>query len=619
MVSRGNVASPPTAESTGDETRRITTDDSQTPDEGSVRYDDLVKSVKNVATEPSRQPRFLGQSSGLTLARLVMGAIRVEALPIRLVTDDHHLDGFAPPTSVQAPEASLPPRHVASHLIELYFQYRTPHLPIIGRSQVKQCLERAYESLNISEPLTQEAEKAMFTTYMILAIALCDLPNPSGARSAQSEGCFRSASSRLERINTQSETDIETLRTVLLLAQFVSLCPRCGSVWHLGGIALRLCIDTGLHWETEEQLLNMDPYELQDRRCMWHATYQLDRSLSITLGRPFGIIDESTRVQLPDPWALFDQSPVAESRATDIHHQLAHNHLFKITKLESEIRHVLHSKSWSETPAYPKPDYAAWIQDINPRLRQWYSSIPDLDKAHPSSIFACRAYWDSVYNNAMLLLYRPSPVPLHSSMEDLSVSFGCSVKLISSIKSLQREGKIDVPWKSVHHLFMAGLCIIYGLWQCKDIRNLYHASASISALQSCASTLSALSETFPGASGCRDVFEALSSATVDWLLNNDAEELSRDQQAFEGNIQGLLQQLQKSHDAVVINEGGFENLSNVLSADSLALGEMLSSAAQFPSLDYGGFGGFGGFGDFGDLGLDPASECGAHSGDYFWT
>ncbi|TQS31973.1 hypothetical protein Golomagni_07725, partial [Golovinomyces magnicellulatus] len=337
-VSRGSVASPPTVVSAGDETRRTTTADSQTSDEGSVRFHDLVKSVKNVATEPSRQPRFLGQSSGLTLARLVMGAIRVEALPLRLLTNDHQLDGFVPPTTVPAPEASLPPRHVASHLIELYFQYRTPHLPIIGRSQVKQCFERAYESLNISEPLTQEAEKAMFTTYMILAIALCDLPSPSGARAGQSEGCFRSASSHLERINTQSETDIETLRTVLLLAQFVSLCPRCGSVWHLGGIALRLCIDTGLHWETEEQILNMDPYELQDRRCMWYATYQLDRSLSITLGRPFGIIDESTRVQLPDPWALFDRSPVSQSKATDIRHQLAHNHLFKITKLESEIR-----------------------------------------------------------------------------------------------------------------------------------------------------------------------------------------------------------------------------------------------------------------------------------------
>ena len=67
----------------------------------------------------------------------------------------------------------------------------------------------------------------------------------------------------------------------------------------LAGTALRLCIDIGLHWESEEQALHMDPRVLYDRRCLWYSTYHLDRALCITLGRPFGIIDESTSVQLP--------------------------------------------------------------------------------------------------------------------------------------------------------------------------------------------------------------------------------------------------------------------------------------------------------------------------------
>lgn len=71
---------------------------------------------------------------------------------------------------------------------------------------------------------------------------------------------------------------------------------------------------------------------------------------------------------------------------------------------------------------------------------------------------------------------------------------------------------------------MAGLGAIYGLWYFKEIRDQNPLGNSISTLQSCASTLSALSESFPGAASCRDAFDSLSSATVDWLITNNAKE-----------------------------------------------------------------------------------------------
>ncbi|KAH7360811.1 fungal-specific transcription factor domain-containing protein [Rhexocercosporidium sp. MPI-PUGE-AT-0058] len=588
------------------------TKSSTTGHKGSSQFEDLVTSVRTVVAEPSRQPRFLGQSGGITLAKLVMASIRADALPSPLFPEEQGQRTFDVATPIPAAAASLPPRHAANHLVDVYFQYRTPHLPIISRSQVEDALESAYSMTSEHQPPDRNAEKNIFTTYMVLAIALCDLPSPSGnGRPSQSEGCFGSAVNWIEKVITYSKSDIDTLRTILLLSQFVALCPSRGSLWHLTGTALRLCIDIGLHWETEEQAVGMDSNLLNERRRLWYSTYQFDRLLCITLGRPFGIIDESARVPLPNPWMASLDPINTETNDFDIHSQRAHNHLFDMSKLESEIKHVHHSLSWATKKAYPKPNYTTWLLDIQPRLQQWYATIPERSRAHPSSIFANQDYWDAIYNNAIILLHRPKSTVLHVSNDAVSISFEASCKLIRNIKMLQREGKVDIMWKYVHHLFMAGLGVIYSIWQFKEVRDRNPVRSSISTLQSCATTLTAMSECFHGASSCRDVFEALSSATIDWLLTNDADEVRQNRLDFEKQVQDLLQQLQPSRDGVfVANDIGNDGMSGMLSVDNFAFGEMLNSAAQWPFLDYMGFGDLGdeGYGSMQTAGFGPGSE-----------
>jgi len=595
---------------------------SSTPTEGpaisaenSSHLQDLVTTVRNVVVEPSKQPRFLGASSGITLAKMVMASIRTDALPSTHLFSTqrlhNHSSSASAPTSasVAAAESSLPPRHAADHLVDVYFQYRTPHLPIVERSRVEEALKSAYLSINGTQSLNRAAEKDIFTTYMIFAIALCNVPNPSGGtgRVTQSEGCFRSAIGWIEKVITYSKSDLETLRAVLLLAQFVSMCPWQGSLWHLTGIALRLCIDMGLHWETDGQTLNTGPELLYERRRLWYSAYHFDRVLGITLGRPFGIIDESTRVPLPNPWAVTRPPLNQEANDFEIHHQRAHNHLFSMAKLESEIKHVQHSQTWSLKIAYPKPNFAMLVQDIQPRLQEWYSTIPDTGRAHPSSIFANQAYWDTIYNNSILLLYRPNSSVQYPSTEAISISHEAACKVIASIKILQREGKLDVLWKSVHHLFMAGLTVIYGLWQSKEIRDRNPVSISISTLQSCSSSLFAMSENFHGAAGCRDVFDTLSSVTIDWLVTNDAEKIRQDRVEFEKQVEDLLQQLQPSRGGMFTNENSVGDMSTMLSTDNFAFGEMLSSAAQWPN-----------FQDMNldDMGCDPTTGTEFNLGSY---
>lgn len=572
---------------------------------------DLVKSVRNVVVEPSKQPRFLGPSSGITLARMVMASMKIDALPPLAATRDlSSLQRYSSTATSTASEASsLPPRHAADHLVEVYFQYRTPHLPIIQAAHVRKVIDNAFVCASGGSGMIESgasSEKDLFISYMVFAIALCNVPSPTGGtgRPMQSEGCFRSAIQWIEKVITYSKSDLETLRAVLLLAQFVSMCPWRGSLWHLTGIALRLCVDMGLHWETDEQAPFLSQDVLYERRRLWYSAYHFDRVLGITLGRPFGIPDESTRVPLPNPWSVSQKSLRSHDafKDHDTHHQRAHNHLFAMSQLESEIKHVQQSQTWPLKVAHPKPNYTAWVQDIHPRLQEWFSTIPNPSLAHPMSIFANEAYWDAVYNNAILLLHRPNSTTQTSSVESLSISFDASTALITSIRLLQRDGRLDVLWKSVHDLFMAGLTVIFCVWQSASIRSSHPASKIIAALQACASALSAMSVNCTGAIGCRDAFDSLSTATIDWLLTgaSDIEETNRSKAMFEKQVGDLLQPLGRAAavtssgprnemGASTNNEGSngllMNDISMMLSSDSFAFGEMLSSAAQWPSLE----------------------------------
>ncbi|KAF9882165.1 Zn(2)-C6 fungal-type DNA-binding domain [Colletotrichum karsti] len=552
----------------------------------------MTSNLGKVVCEPSNQPHFFGVSSGITLARLVMSAIRVDNLPSPLPAESNRSSS----QTVQYPystatQASLPPRQAAEHLMDVYFQNRTPSFPIIDRAQALKAFDGAYIAANSQRQPKREASMNVFTTFMILAIALCSVRHPSGGRPPESENCFLAAIGEVEKILVYSGSATESLRAILLLSQYIALRPSKGSLWLLSGTALRLAVDLGMHWETEESKLRMDPIELNDRRRLWYSAYLFDRLLCITLGRPFGMADQGINVGLPSP-APTGSDNAAVTTGHDDHALEAHNSLIRLAQLQSEIKHVLYSQFLGSPLAYPRTDYALWIVDVRGRLQLWYNAIPPLREAHPSSIFSSQAYWDAIYHDTLLLLYRPNPVQPQPSFEALQASFDSSRQLIACIKTLHRERRIDIMWKWVHHLFIAGLTTIYCLWHSQELRENSDVKESVATLQSCGATLSALAERWDGAAGCRDAFEALSAATVSWLITTNVEEVQRSCLQFEKQVESLQHQLPPA-----FVQDGFEgDPLAILSSGSFGFGETLSSAAEWPtgqdgnfdSLDYGG-------------------------------
>ena len=544
----------------------------------------LARSIEDVILEPLKQPRFLGQSSGISFAKLVMTAIQVDQLPASFPPEER--SGRVDTVPALA-ESTLPPKHAANHLEDVYFQYRTPHMPILSRSQVRQAISRAYCPLGDGEVVDDLHAKSIFTAYMVFAIALADIPHAfkPNSRPSESEGCFSSALSWLEQTLTHSKSDLETLRVVLLLTQFVALSPSRGSLWHLAGFAMRLCIDTGLHWESESQCSGMAPDVLDDRRRLWHSTYHFDRLLCITLGRPFSVLDQGTRVPLPSPWTGSRLRIGVQSGDFDIQMQRAHNHLFTLAKLESEIRHVQHSQSWASKLAYPRPNWAAWLQDIQPRLQEWYDTIPEPSKAHESSIFACKAYWEVVYYNTVLTLHRPGSTCRTPQTEEMLLTFEASCKVIDGLEVLQRQGRVEMLWRSVQQLFMAGLGVIHALWHSKNVRDRTTVPQWTSILQSCASTLTAMSKSFQGAVGCRNALEALTATTIKSLGTPSSDEQLQTAVEFEHHARELITPLIFNPTSASATSNSLEgDISSILSSNAFPLSGFLSMTAQWPGL-----------------------------------
>ncbi|KAI0888128.1 fungal-specific transcription factor domain-containing protein [Annulohypoxylon maeteangense] len=474
---------------------------------------EVVKSMGLVMLDSGSQPKFMGTSSGVTFAKMVLACVKTDiTIPLSPTTSRGSYRMTAPPPIITS---SLPPRHAAQHISDVYFRYRTPHVPILIRSKVNDVLGRVYGVFESHRPdFSGVAEGDLFIAYMVFAVGLCSLPVAGGSRPPQSEGCFNSALRCVDKLLSYSSNDLDTLTVVLLLAQYIALNPSKGSLWQLTGIAIRLCIDLGLHWETEA-MLALPQAALNERRRLFWAAYRFDRLLAVTLGRPFGIVDQSISVGFPEPSSAENSSP------TEVHSQRMANHIIDIYKLESEIKHVLYHQLQGPTLAYPRADYALWFRDIQPRLRAWKDEIPDISKADPESIYSHQVWWDAMWLNAVLLLHRPNPLVPHPTAESLQTCFDAACQLIKAIKTLQRDGRICVIWQTVHGLFLAGLIMIYCIWESADVRDKGRILDIVTTAQDCASTLTALAERFPDACGCRDAFESLSAATLKWLVARD--------------------------------------------------------------------------------------------------
>ena len=91
--------------------------------------------------------------------------------------------------------------------------------------------------------------------------------------------------------------DIRSIQFMLLLSIYSLRSPEGQGAWAYIGLAMRLCIDVGLHRKPRK--FN-SPLEYELRKRVFWTCYCIDRHVSISLGRPFAISDRDFDADVSD-------------------------------------------------------------------------------------------------------------------------------------------------------------------------------------------------------------------------------------------------------------------------------------------------------------------------------
>ncbi|KAH8146212.1 uncharacterized protein LAJ45_09654 [Morchella importuna] len=516
--------------------------------------ENLVSQVGLVSVQGTSSPGFVGGSSGISFARLMFAAVKLNnrgdnnppSQPSNSATSSIK---SAPSTSPNATTEStttaadsatpnprqrvnpepFPPRHIGEQYIDIYFNLANPQTPILHRPSFTLTFQRAYAYIeqrgggsvgldphHHSDPAERENEHHadLYSLFMVYAIAAA----MNSRNDNLPERYHASAIVHLDALfNSISYTNnrLEGLKGTLLLALYSIMRPAAPGVWYVLGTALRLAIDLGLHQEnTPRAERTWDPLTIDERRRLWWSTYALDRQLGLYLGRPFGVADDAIRTPLPveelEGW--LDQGEGVPAKVNGKRScRTIFIHVFRIRQIQSEIQQVLYQSSSSLPRRFANVD--EWRKDVEDRLREWCVTVPKTNE--DTNCGYNLGFIELNYEQTRLLLYGLCPTVPHPSVSAFETIFESGEKIIRLYSRLLGENCINYTWLACHNLFMAGTSYLCAIWHCAEVRRQttidrieHHAQATVNILSSMISRC-------PAAQGCRDVFESLAKATID--------------------------------------------------------------------------------------------------------
>lgn len=523
------------------------------------RLHNLVSNIGMVSVQGTSDPRYLGSTSGISFARVVFAAVR-SSLPGNMPerastrTSDRLPQSatgtaggggsmrdsfFGLQTRPMMKRAGFPDRALAGRLVDLYFEHANPQMPILHRGDFMELLDRTY---SLEEK--NRSPRALYVLNIVCAIGagiiFDDKPRSSddesrGSRDRSSSGAKRprlsshqyqpeeyhaSAIIHLESFLGSSSSEgfggLEELQAVLLLASFALLRPVAPGLWYIVGVAMRLAVDLGLHYEDgagidsaakdgNQAQSRIDARErgrrewVRDlRRRLWWCVYSFDRLVATCVGRPFGISDQAISTEFPsmmDDNYITKSGLLTPSDETPTYKHVAF-HYFKLRLLQSEIHDVLQyhqvravRRRTSGTVILPHAElsssflqgfdsFRSWRHDVHRRLDEWQETAPT--RTETGVKFSIELlelnYWQ-----AIILLYQQSltvPAELAGELtpaDDVSSpSFSnheegdeeshvylnvaeAGQKVIRIYRQLHRVRLVNYTYLATHHIFMAGM------------------------------------------------------------------------------------------------------------------------------------------------------------------
>lgn len=502
--------------------------------EDNWRIHNLVSNIGMVSVQGTSDPRYLGSTSGISFARVVFAAVKSsvagnvgERGPMRPSERlPHSATGTAGSGSTMRDSffglqtrptmkcAAFPDRELAEKLVNLYFEHANPQMPILHREDFMELLDRTY---SVEEK--DRSPRSLYTLNIVFAIGAgiifedkTSSDDEDNTQSNSSRSTFSSTAKRPRLSSRQYQPEeyhasaiihlesflgasssndgfgaLEELQAVLLLASFALLRPVAPGLWYIVGVAMRLAVDLGLHYEdgagidsVGEESIDRSSTKGENkvkprihtsergrrewvrdlRRRLWWCVYSFDRLVSCCVGRPFGISDQAISTEFPSLYEdkYITKSGIVTPPAGAPSYKYAAHHYFKLRVLQSEIQDVLqHQQARFVRQKVPysantiiRSDLASpflqgfdsfrsWRRDVHRRLMEWQESAPT---RRETGVQFSVEFLELNYWQAVIMLYQQSlTVPAELAAE-LTPAEDVSSPSFSNVDETEDEDEI---------------------------------------------------------------------------------------------------------------------------------------------------------------------------------
>ncbi|WZH39126.1 Zn2-C6 fungal-type domain-containing protein [Fusarium acuminatum] len=395
----------------------------------------------------------------------------------------------------------LPPDEVMKRLISAYFANTGLLFPFIHQQEFLD----TYERFQASGFRTDVRRTWLGLLNMILAMATCtSCWEDSGSETHFEESdIFYRRAQELCQTQMFRGTTLEIVQFLLLTSQYLQGTHKSVHTWTIHGLAVKSAMSIGLH--SRDIASKFTPLQQEIRKRTWFGCILLDRSLSMTFGRPCSIPEEYIRLDLPKPLP-----PCAS--ISDEMQQLStafYNASIKLYRIMGKIIVSLYGSNLGcEDHASDTSTMTSIIQ-FGQELTDWQNSLPhhlSLRSAdelpqfseadmHNSTIERFRIILTLRHLNIQLLLHRPmfirslgallkDPKMPHrnaGSVNSMQASFDrvfvqvaeSTIDIIYSVLTRPDHGRhlIGAWWFTLYYAFSAALAVFGGLLISLDLED----------------------------------------------------------------------------------------------------------------------------------------------------
>lgn len=236
---------------------------------------------------------YIGASSSITMGRMV-GSLVKGSEPLDVGSPDHRQEEHLTSKSMSDTgsddhcymETATIPQDIADKLLKGYLKHISTRWPILPSAYIRSLHSRRASLIDSFERCT---------LHLVYA---------SGGRFLETTGetgtfyCERHHATALQYLDELVQChDLRSVQVLILLAIYSLRAPRGPGAWTYVGLAMRACIELGMHRKSDPKGCSLFENEMR-KRIFW-TCYCLDRQISIILGRPFAISDRDIDVELP--------------------------------------------------------------------------------------------------------------------------------------------------------------------------------------------------------------------------------------------------------------------------------------------------------------------------------